>query len=566
MVNFNDVVKDLRLKHLQIENFRSIHDTQFDIKRLNILVGSNDNGKSNILRAIRAFLDQKYKFAQEDFPKFIRFGGTGKVTDTPIEMNAQFDLTNDAGSKHVRAIHNRFRSLLNVKKTTTTYTIDYNYSNNASNDNKDTQTLDVEKAYMPIVKYIDLSASYATLEDGNWSDCANEIINSVNRLSSKEDKQKMKTSINNILHGYWSSDNSSAITISIQDEVTELDCLDKYGVTTFLNQRGTGFQAFIFTALQIMNVVNDANLANSDIVILIEEPERMLHPQAQRDFIRLLKQFVSGNPTITFFITTHSPSIVMADRLANVLLVRKSSDGKSYIEPKPHANNWKTLRDDLGMFPSDSMLIGDITIIVEGACEQVYIPELLAKFCDFNIDIYNFVNAQGVANIVYYTKILKNLRTHVIALFDNDSQGIKKRRDLLKDFVLTEAELFTYESNDNKEIAFEDLFDDHDLFDAIQTTYEDKCEEMGLHLDITAFEEYCAKNKIPKFSSKCWAYRMSTYLEENKIIKSKDSLDKLSISKFCVDRLEACPPLIKELSEKIKIYTNNVVTGQSGKV
>jgi len=47
----------LRIKHIRIKNFRSIVDLSIDTDKMNIFVGLNDAGKSNVLKALNLFFN-----------------------------------------------------------------------------------------------------------------------------------------------------------------------------------------------------------------------------------------------------------------------------------------------------------------------------------------------------------------------------------------------------------------------------------------------------------------------------------------------------------------------------
>ena len=67
----------MKLKHITIHNFRSIHDATLNLFDYNLLVGPNNAGKSTVIDAIRVFYEKdgfKYK-SDRDFP-FIA-GGVG---------------------------------------------------------------------------------------------------------------------------------------------------------------------------------------------------------------------------------------------------------------------------------------------------------------------------------------------------------------------------------------------------------------------------------------------------------------------------------------------------------
>lgn len=47
----------LRIKRIKIRNFRSIVDLDIKVDKMNILVGLNDVGKSNVLKALNLFFN-----------------------------------------------------------------------------------------------------------------------------------------------------------------------------------------------------------------------------------------------------------------------------------------------------------------------------------------------------------------------------------------------------------------------------------------------------------------------------------------------------------------------------
>jgi len=49
----------LKITSVRIQNYRSIVDEQFTTDRLNLFVGLNDVGKSNILRALDLFFNDR---------------------------------------------------------------------------------------------------------------------------------------------------------------------------------------------------------------------------------------------------------------------------------------------------------------------------------------------------------------------------------------------------------------------------------------------------------------------------------------------------------------------------
>lgn len=63
------------IKKVRVKNFRSIRDDEFNAKNINIIVGRNDAGKSNYLKALNLFFNGQTDFKQPfrfdiDFCKF----------------------------------------------------------------------------------------------------------------------------------------------------------------------------------------------------------------------------------------------------------------------------------------------------------------------------------------------------------------------------------------------------------------------------------------------------------------------------------------------------------------
>ena len=540
------------LKNLSIQKYRSLFDVSFDVQGLNIIVGGNDSGKSNILRCIRTFLQPHTSFGKMDYSMFPRLGGSGSVTDNPITINGQFTLNHDAGSDVANSVIANLSQISAVKRNNDSYIMDYTYISNGRPANSSISIDAKAKALLPKVVSIDLADAYKSLEDGALGDLVVEINQTIKELPTEEDKRSRKTLLNSIIKESWNSDNNSSVSISSTDGEIEIECSDNYSINTSLGQRGTGFQAFLFSLLKILNAVFKANSEKYDLVILIEEPERMLHPQGQSDYVKILRRMIDENKNAIIFVTTHSPIIVRTDHSANILLVEKNREGKSVVNAKPHINNWKALRDSLGMRPSDSMLIGDITVIVEGACEQVFLPKLMQKYCNIDISVFNFVSAEGVTNVSYYTKIIRDMNTRVIAIFDNDELGRKKRQDLINAKLIDETGILTYPDIDNREIAFEDLFPPEYLFEAVENVYNESMKNSESEVSSVGFEQFCANNKTPDYTHKCWATKMSEYLVSQKVLEHKKDFDKFSICKFCIEKTDSCPEQIMAIFVQLK--------------
>ncbi|MEN6623975.1 hypothetical protein SDC9_42770 [bioreactor metagenome] len=70
----------MKIRHILIENFRSIKKLEFDFSNFLVLIGANNSGKSNILRALLFFFDGSVKITPEDVFSFFE----GQETDVSV--------------------------------------------------------------------------------------------------------------------------------------------------------------------------------------------------------------------------------------------------------------------------------------------------------------------------------------------------------------------------------------------------------------------------------------------------------------------------------------------------
>jgi AAA15 family ATPase/GTPase len=82
------------LKKVFIKNFKSLHDCEIDIGKMNVVVGANPSGKSNLIEAFR--LLKKIYDEKDPFP-FLEWWGYNNVVwqrkeELPIIIGLLFDI------------------------------------------------------------------------------------------------------------------------------------------------------------------------------------------------------------------------------------------------------------------------------------------------------------------------------------------------------------------------------------------------------------------------------------------------------------------------------------------
>lgn len=95
------------IEQVTIRNFRSIDSQPIDLKKLTALVGANDAGKSNVLRALNLFFNNQVDLGQEfdferDFNRYVRTRAkTAKEVVVEIRIRLPRNYLRHQSNKHV---------------------------------------------------------------------------------------------------------------------------------------------------------------------------------------------------------------------------------------------------------------------------------------------------------------------------------------------------------------------------------------------------------------------------------------------------------------------------------
>ncbi|MFS1935647.1 ATP-dependent nuclease [Vibrio splendidus] len=130
---------------------------------------------------------------------------------------------------------------------------------------------------------------------------------------------------------------------------------------------------------QIIIITSHTFLNNDESLYFIEEPEIYLHP----GLLRKLAYFLSEQTPHQFFMTTHSNHLFdMADDRDDVSIQKvkkiESSDGTVAFEINEVSKD-KTLLLELGVKPS-SVYLANCTLWVEGVTDRFYIRSILKRY------------------------------------------------------------------------------------------------------------------------------------------------------------------------------------------
>lgn len=151
-----------------------------------------------------------------------------------------------------------------------------------------------------------------------------------------------------------------------------------------VNDMGHGAQRSIQMALvrYLADVRGDQKSDGARTLLLIDEPELYLHPQAVYRVKAALKDLSRGNYQVVF--ATHSPQMVDPGEIADTLIIRKSVEGETYALPTLREAVNETIEGaqsqvntlfELGN--ASEILFSERVVLAEGKAEVRLLPVLV---------------------------------------------------------------------------------------------------------------------------------------------------------------------------------------------
>ena len=177
-------------------------------------------------------------------------------------------------------------------------------------------------------------------------------------------------------------------------------------------------------------------------IILIEEPECFLHPQAQAEFGRIL-QDLANELQIQIITTTHSPYLLsFKSPDSNILIDRdtkpKSKDPSSHVVDT-HSEKWyEPFAVALGVNQADFGPMKDIIfsenskiLLVEGIIDKEYMVYLQDSIHGSNalssdIEIFPYDGADNIKNNILMNFIKKKFKKVVVTVDLDRFNSVKK--------------------------------------------------------------------------------------------------------------------------------------------
>ncbi|MCF0055387.1 ATP-dependent endonuclease [Dyadobacter sp. CY356] len=479
-----------RLKQIIIEGFRSISDQvviNFPENKPVVLIGENNSGKSNIIRAIELMFGEfhpKYK-KLEDYDHYKRDTSNQVIIEATVTgFNARLGRASEfsCGGFKFQAQKGKENNFYAIQAE------DGRENMYVSTNLREELLCIVVNSEQNLNFQLSYSSKYTLLSKVTkaFHDKLTDDKDRVEKL--KGFFESIKTTFMEVKEFNVFSENMSSIANTVLSNMTHALAFDfsaydpsnyfktlrvhptEDGETRAYEELGTGQQQIL--ALSFAHAYAKSFLGQG-LLFILDEPEAHLHPLAQKWLAK--KMFKMAEDGLQIILTTHSPYFVDLNYIEGINLIRKDSETTLNINQnattlynhclKTASNPHKTKEETIVPFYANnstshilSGFFANKIVLVEGPTEELALPIYFEKLgfdpTEFGIEI---IGVGGKGNLAKWWRLFTLYQIPTFICFDNDykkddEKGFK-RKDALKAIGIKDEELDGILGNDTWAIS-----------------------------------------------------------------------------------------------------------------
>ena len=225
----------------------------------------------------------------------------------------------------------------------------------------------------------------------------------------------------------------------------DIDVVIDDGIATSIKSKGDGIKSLVTLA-----VLKDKKKMGGASVIAIEEPESHLHSGAIHSLVDVIHNMSKNSQVI---ITTHNPLFVQQNRISSNIIVNNGTARA--------AKNIAEIRNVLGVLPSDNLRNARYVLVVEGEDDKTSLGKLLPRYSEklklaLNTNQLIIKPLGGAGNLTHDLADLKNCMCKYVVLLDNDKAGVEAAEKAMEKGLLKPLEVKFTIANGSPEAEFED--------------------------------------------------------------------------------------------------------------
>lgn len=497
----------MKLVYFSVTNFRSITAAhKISLHETTVLIGRNNEGKSNILKGLDTAMTILQTHAMEagrsrtifsrkrdesnycwdrDFPINLQGRKSGLQTIFKLEfilneedielfkekvnskINGSLSLEIRIGKDDepvIRVVEKRGKGgkTLNAKSEKIAKFIAGNIVfNYIPAVRTDTEAMDVVRKM--------LSREMRRLERHDEYKEALETIRKIQEPVLKELGNKIKSPLQEFLPSV------KDVTIEIPEDARRISLRSDFeiivddGTPTSLAYKGDGVKS-----LAALGLLKDRVSKTGASIIAIEEPESHLHPAAIHQLNTVITSLGNNNQVV---LTTHNPLFVDRNDIKSNIIV---NSGKA-----TPAKNTKQIRDILGIKASDNLTNASYVLVVEGEDDVIALKailptlsEIISKSLKSNLLVIEQIG--GAGNLPYKLTLLNNSLCVYHCLLDHDEAGREAFEKAEKEKLLSIKSNTFVTCNGSLNSEFEDCLN-------ISSYSKEVLSEFGVDLNASAF-------------------------------------------------------------------------------